>query len=100
MAVRPNFEMQEDESGIDMTPMLDIVFIMLIFFIVTTTFVRDAGVEINRPQAQSAEPVKAQGHVSRLPQTVRSGWTNNNWISAWYVLHWNGCGPMSRISGY
>ncbi|MBN3564341.1 ExbD/TolR family protein [Aliamphritea spongicola] len=61
MAVRPNFEMQEDESGIDMTPMLDIVFIMLIFFIVTTTFVRDAGVEINRPQAQSAEPVKAQG---------------------------------------
>lgn len=61
MAVRLNLDAQEDESGIDMTPMLDIVFIMLIFFIVTTTFVRDAGVEINRPQAQSAEPVDAQG---------------------------------------
>jgi biopolymer transport protein ExbD len=45
----------EDESGIDLTPMLDVVFIMLIFFIVTTTFVRETGIEINRPTAQTAE---------------------------------------------
>lgn len=45
---------QEDESGIDVTPMLDIVFIMLIFFIVTARFVKEAGIDVNRPQAATA----------------------------------------------
>jgi len=44
----------EDDTQIDMTPMLDVVFIMLIFFIVSTSFVRESGVEVNRPQAASA----------------------------------------------
>jgi biopolymer transport protein ExbD len=44
----------EEDAGIDMTPMLDIVFIMLIFFIVTTSFVKESGVEINRPSAATA----------------------------------------------
>ncbi|MEH6446350.1 MAG: biopolymer transporter ExbD [Oceanospirillaceae bacterium] len=44
----------EEEASIDMTPMLDVVFIMLIFFIVSTTFTRDEGVEINSPNAASA----------------------------------------------
>lgn len=39
----------EQSSEVDMTPMLDIVFIMLIFFIVTTTFVKESGIEIHRP---------------------------------------------------
>lgn len=43
-----------DEHGIDLTPMLDVIFIMLIFFIVTTTFTREAGIKVNRPVAQSA----------------------------------------------
>ena len=43
-----------DEAAIDLTPMLDIVFIMLIFFIVTTTFVEETGVEVDKPQAASA----------------------------------------------
>ncbi|EKA7362493.1 ExbD/TolR family protein [Vibrio parahaemolyticus] len=47
-----------DETAIDMTPMLDIVFIMLIFFIVTTSFVKEAGLEVNRPTASSAQTVK------------------------------------------
>ncbi|CAE6879766.1 ExbD/TolR family protein [Vibrio alginolyticus] len=47
-----------DENAIDMTPMLDIVFIMLIFFIVTTSFVKEAGIEVNRPTASSAQTVK------------------------------------------
>lgn len=38
-----------DEADIDMTPMLDIVFIMLIFFIVTTSFVKEIGIDVNRP---------------------------------------------------
>ena len=46
------------ESGaqIDLTPMLDVVFIMLIFFIVTASFIKEAGVEVNRPEASTADP--------------------------------------------
>ena len=43
-----------EDTGIDLTPMLDVIFIMLIFFIVTTTFVRESGVKINRPAAKTA----------------------------------------------
>ena len=42
------------EGGIDMSPMIDMVFILLIFFIVTTTFVEETGVEVDKPQAASA----------------------------------------------
>lgn len=45
----------EDESVVDLTPMLDVVFIMLIFFIVTATFIKEAGVEVNRPDVNSSE---------------------------------------------
>ncbi len=45
----------EDETCIDLTPMLDVVFIMLIFFIVTATFVKEAGVDVQRPEATTAE---------------------------------------------
>jgi biopolymer transport protein ExbD len=48
----------EDEQDIDMTPMLDIVFIMLIFFIVTTSFVKESGIDVNKPQASSAKSEK------------------------------------------
>lgn len=44
----------EEESNIDMTPMLDVVFIMLIFFIVTATFVKESGIDVNRPNAATA----------------------------------------------
>ena len=43
-----------EDSTIDITPMLDIVFIMLIFFIVTTTFIKETGVEVNRPNGSTA----------------------------------------------
>ncbi|MAA72176.1 MAG: biopolymer transporter ExbD [Bermanella sp.] len=46
--------LDSEESTIDMTPMLDIVFIMLIFFIVTTSFVKESGVTVSRPSAQTA----------------------------------------------
>ena len=44
----------EEEAAIDMTPMLDVVFIMLIFFIVTASFVKEAGIDVNRPEAAAA----------------------------------------------
>jgi len=45
---------QEDKEEIDMTPMLDVVFILLIFFIVTASFVKEAGIDVNRPEAATA----------------------------------------------
>ena len=45
---------KNEEAQIDLTSMLDIVFIMLIFFIVTTTFIKETGVEVNRPNASTA----------------------------------------------
>ena len=44
----------EDEAQIDMTPMLDIVFIMLIFFIVTTSFIKPSGLDYEKPEASTA----------------------------------------------
>ena len=45
----------EDESDINLTPMLDVVFIMLIFFIVTATFIKQTGIQVQRPDALTAE---------------------------------------------
>ncbi|MDN4503788.1 biopolymer transporter ExbD [Alteromonadaceae bacterium BrNp21-10] len=44
----------EEEATIDLTPMLDVVFIMLIFFIVTASFVKESGIDVNRPEAATA----------------------------------------------
>ena len=46
---------QEEEDDINLTPMLDVVFIMLIFFIVTASFVKESGIDIERPGAVTAE---------------------------------------------
>lgn len=48
----------DDEAEINITPMLDIVFIMLIFFIVTTSFVKERGLEVSRPSNAPPKEVK------------------------------------------
>ncbi|MCY4214003.1 MAG: biopolymer transporter ExbD [Gammaproteobacteria bacterium] len=56
MARRSNrFSRTDEDSDINLTPMLDVVFIMLIFFIVTATFIKQAGIDILRPDADTAE---------------------------------------------
>ena len=50
----------DEESGIDLTPMLDVVFIMLIFFIVTASFVKEAGFDVNRPPPSQQPPKDKQ----------------------------------------
>ena len=45
---------QEDEGQVDISPLIDMVFILLIFFMVTTTFVKDMKLELDRPSAASA----------------------------------------------
>jgi len=47
--------MEEEENEINLTPMLDVVFIMLIFFIVTATFIKEAGIQVERPDAVTAD---------------------------------------------
>ena len=49
------FQQDEEENEINLTPMLDVVFIMLIFFIVTASFIREAGLDVNRPDAPMSE---------------------------------------------
>ena len=44
----------DEEQEINITPMLDVVFIMLIFFIVTASFVKESGIDVNKPQAQTS----------------------------------------------
>ncbi|MBN2701226.1 MAG: ExbD/TolR family protein [Methylohalobius sp. ZOD2] len=70
----------EQESRVDISPLIDVVFILLIFFVVTTTFVKDMNLDINRPSASSATmaPSKAvriyidnQGAVYIDEQPVR-----------------------------
>ncbi len=58
----------EDDTEINITPMLDIVFIMLIFFIVTTSFVREQGLDISRP-SQAEQDVAREDDT--LPILVR-----------------------------
>ncbi len=53
--MRRKNRVKNEENSLDLTPMMDIVFIMLIFFIVTTSFVKETGVDINRPNAETAE---------------------------------------------
>lgn len=53
---------EHEESEVNMTPMLDVVFIMLIFFIVTASFVKEAGIDIDRPSAATAE-LKERGNI-------------------------------------
>ncbi|MGI9591649.1 MAG: ExbD/TolR family protein [Myxococcota bacterium] len=51
-----------EESEVNLTPMLDVVFIMLIFFIVTASFVKEAGIDVTRPPAATAER-KERGNI-------------------------------------
>ena len=49
------FDEEEEDNEINLTPMLDVVFIMLIFFIVTASFIKEAGLDVNRPDAPVTE---------------------------------------------
>ena len=54
---------QEEDNEINLTPMLDVVFIMLIFFIVTASFVKEAGLDVNRPDAPITESKPEEANI-------------------------------------
>ena len=66
---------QEEESEINITPMLDVVFILLIFFIVTANFIKEPGLEVNRPDAETSN---IQENAAIL---IAIGATNDIWIA-------------------
>ena len=65
----------EDEVEVSLTPMLDVVFIMLIFFIVSTSFVKEPGIDPNRPQAQTAS-AKDRGNILIAVSAADAIWMN------------------------
>ncbi len=74
MLKRPSAVNEQNESTIDMTPMLDVVFIMLIFFIVTSSFIKEAGIQVIKPEAETA--VKKQ----RASILIAINSSNEIWI--------------------
>ena len=54
---------EEEDNEINLTPMLDVVFIMLIFFIVTASFIKEAGIDVNRPDAPVTESQPEEANI-------------------------------------
>ena len=83
---------EADKAEIDLTPMLDVVFIMLIFFIVVASFLKEAGIEMNRPDSNQNPPeTDVTSIVVTITGTTRSGWKIAGSISV-------RCGPILRVS--
>ena len=76
------FSRSEDDSDINLTPMLDVVFIMLIFFIVTATFIRETGLEVNRPDDNEAQVVQEDGAILVIIDSTDDIWIDNRIVDA------------------
>ncbi|MEP5765619.1 MAG: biopolymer transporter ExbD [Halieaceae bacterium] len=70
----------DDEEGtIDITPMLDVVFIMLIFFIVTATFIKEAGIDVDKPSAATAV-VQEKASILIAIDATNAVWINRRQV--------------------
>ena len=72
-----NIKSEDDEAEINLTPMLDVVFIMLIFFIVTATFIRETGLDVNRPDDSQAQVVQEDGAILVIIDPTDDIWIDN-----------------------
>ncbi len=70
----------EEESEINLTPMLDVVFIMLIFFIVTASFIKEAGIDVNRPDAPVTESKPEDANILVLINANDEIWIDRRLI--------------------
>jgi biopolymer transport protein ExbD len=62
MATRDHLKTETGSAALNITPLIDMVFILLIFFAVNASFVKEAGVEIDRPSARTAQ-IKQQANI-------------------------------------
>ena len=60
--IRKSLRGNLQEEGINMAPLIDLIFLLLIFFMVTTSFVKETGIDVNRPTASTAE-LKSNGNI-------------------------------------
>ena len=75
-----DIHVEEDENEINLTPMLDVVFIMLIFFIVTASFIREAGIDVNRPDAPVTESKPEDANILVLINANDEIWIDRRLI--------------------
>jgi biopolymer transport protein ExbD len=71
---------EEEENEINLTPMLDVVFIMLIFFIVTASFVKESGLDVNRPDAPVTESKPEDANILVLITATDEIWIDRRLI--------------------
>jgi biopolymer transport protein ExbD len=79
---RTDLSMGHDDEGdeINLTPMLDVVFIMLIFFIVTASFIKEAGIDVNRPDAPITETKPEDANILVLITATDEIWIDRRMI--------------------
>lgn len=75
-------EKEEEGADIDLTPMLDVVFIMLIFFIVVASFLKEAGIEVNRPDANNEPPDSDSTSILVRIESDDQIWMENRRVDA------------------
>jgi biopolymer transport protein ExbD len=75
-----DIHVDEDENEINLTPMLDVVFIMLIFFIVTASFIKEAGIDVNRPDAPMTESKPEDANILVLINANDEIWIDRRLI--------------------
>ena len=73
-----NIKIEQEENEINLTPMLDVVFIMLIFFIVTASFLREAGLDTNRPDQDQPQVLQdEEGAILVIIDDTDDIWIDN-----------------------
>jgi biopolymer transport protein ExbD len=70
---------EDEETEINLTPMLDVVFIMLIFFIVTASFIKEAGIDVHRPLAEHLD-AKPKANILVAISSDNEIWIDNKVI--------------------
>lgn len=76
-------ERVDTEQRIDISPLIDMVFILLIFFMVSTTFVKDMKLELDRPTASSATPASTEAirlYIDNAGDTYLDGQPIRVWV--------------------
>jgi biopolymer transport protein ExbD len=74
---------RSENAGIDISPLIDMVFILLIFFMVSTTFVKDMDLDIDRPEAKSAEAADSESirlYIDKGGDTFLDGEPVRTWM--------------------